>query len=76
MNALWPSALYRDTRIVYIEKRRRWWWNAWRASTATELYGFADSREQAQRQMFEAIEQEVPSPVLGESIEPTQVLEK
>jgi hypothetical protein len=46
-----------DTRVVYIEQRRRWWWNAWRASTATELYGFADSEEEAYEQMQRAIEQ-------------------
>jgi hypothetical protein len=45
-----------DTRIVFIEKRGRWWWNAWRASTATELYGFAASREDATRDMYQAIE--------------------
>ena len=32
-----------DLRIVWLAERRRWWWNAWRASTSTELYGFADS---------------------------------
>jgi hypothetical protein len=59
-NALWPSALRWDTRVVYTEKRNRWWWNAWRESTATELYGFADSPEQAGREMHQAIEQAGP----------------
>jgi hypothetical protein len=55
-SAVWPSAMRWDTRIVFIEKRGRWWWNAWRASTATELYGFAASREDATRDMYQAIE--------------------
>jgi hypothetical protein len=59
-NALWPSALRWDTRVVYIEKCNRWWWNAWRESTATELYGFAGSPEQARREMHQAIEQAGP----------------
>jgi hypothetical protein len=50
----------RDTRVVYIEKRNRCWWNAWREPTATELYGFADSPEQARREMHQAIEQAGP----------------
>ena len=51
-----------DTRIVYVERRKRWWWNAWRASTSTELYGFADSREEAAEAMYRAIEHAGPSP--------------
>jgi hypothetical protein len=66
MNAVWPSSLSWDTRVVYIEKHGRWWWNAWRASTATELYGFAESEEEAARQMYWAIEQAGPSPALGD----------
>jgi hypothetical protein len=62
MNALWPSAFRWDTRVVYIEKRQRWWWNAWRAATATELYGFADSQEEAKREMYQAIERAEPAP--------------
>jgi hypothetical protein len=44
-----------DTRVVFIESKGRWWWNAWRARTATELYGFADTQEAARHAMFEAI---------------------
>ncbi|GAA1251739.1 hypothetical protein GCM10009609_13840 [Pseudonocardia aurantiaca] len=51
-----------DTKVVFIERRRCWWWNAWRESTATELYGFSDSQETASRAMFQAIEQAGPSP--------------
>ena len=51
-----------DTRVVYIERQQRWWWNAWRESTATELYGFADSQESATQAMYQAIEQAPPSP--------------
>jgi hypothetical protein len=53
-----------DTRVVYVERRQRWWWNAWLASTATELYGFADSREDASRAMYQAIKdaQRAPAP--------------
>ena len=46
-----------DTRVQFIERRQRWWWNAYRRSTGTELYGFTDSREQAQQAMYRAIEQ-------------------
>jgi hypothetical protein len=46
-----------DTRVVFIERRQRWWWNAWQASTSTELHGFADSQEEAARDMYRAIEQ-------------------
>jgi hypothetical protein len=45
-----------DTRIVFIERKQSWWWNAWYEPTATELYGFADSREDASRAMYQAIE--------------------
>jgi hypothetical protein len=51
-----------DTRVVYIERRQRWWWNAWRACTSTELSGFADSQEEATRAMYQAIEEAGPSP--------------
>jgi hypothetical protein len=50
------SDLSWDARVVYIERHRRWWWNAWLASTETELYGFASSREEAARAMYQAIE--------------------
>ncbi|GAA1264594.1 hypothetical protein GCM10009609_29780 [Pseudonocardia aurantiaca] len=50
-----------DTRVVYIERQQRWWWNAWRPSTSTELYGFADSRDEAREAMVRAIEQAEPS---------------
>jgi hypothetical protein len=56
MNGQWSSDLSWDTRVVYIERHRRWWWNAWLASTETELYGFASSREEAARAMYQAIE--------------------
>jgi hypothetical protein len=56
MNTLWSSDLSWDTRVVYIERRQRWWWNAWLAAMETELYGFADSREEATRAMYQAIE--------------------
>lgn len=49
------SELSWDTRVVYIESRQRWWYNAWLEATATELYGFADSQEAAYRAMQVAI---------------------
>jgi hypothetical protein len=55
MNAQWSSQLSWDTRVVYLERRQRWWWNAWLAATETELYGFADSQEAAYRAMQVAI---------------------
>ena len=55
-----------DTRVVFIEKRQRWWWNAWRQSTLMELYGFADSREEATRAMYQAIEQAERSSALDD----------
>jgi hypothetical protein len=64
MNAQWSSDLSWDTRVVYIERQQRWWWNAWLASTATELYGFADSQEAAYRAMQVAIREarQAPAP--------------
>jgi hypothetical protein len=55
MNAQWSSDLSWDVRVVYLEGRRRWWWNAWLAATETELWGFADSQEAAYRAMQVAI---------------------
>ena len=63
MNARWSSSLSWDTRVVHIERQHRWWWNAWHASAATELYGFADSREETTREMFGAIEEANRAPV-------------
>lgn len=47
---------------MFIERRQLWWWNAWHAATATELYGFADSRDEAIRAMYQAIDQVNPLP--------------
>lgn len=44
-----------DMWVVYVERRQRWWWNAWRATTSTELYGFTDSRADAWTVMSAAI---------------------
>ena len=44
-----------DTRILWLEQKRRWWWNAWHAATTTELYGFADSESGARRDLTAAI---------------------
>lgn len=44
-----------DLRVVFIERRGRWWWNAWRAATFTELYGFADTRIDAWSAMHDAM---------------------
>jgi hypothetical protein len=44
-----------DVRVVFIERRQQWWWNAWRPATSTELYGFADTRADAWSAMSEAI---------------------
>jgi hypothetical protein len=55
-----------DTRVVWLEQRQCWWWNAWRARTATELHGFADSQEEASQAMYQAIERAGPSPALGQ----------
>jgi hypothetical protein len=54
-----------DTCVVYVERRQRWWWNAWRPSTCTELSGFADSQEEAARAMLRAIEDAGPSPTIS-----------
>lgn len=51
-----------DMRVVFVEKQQRWWWNAWRSATATELYGFADSEQDARQAMCEAVEK-VPDPI-------------
>jgi hypothetical protein len=44
-----------DMRVVFIERRRHWWWNAWRPATSTELYGFAETRADAWSAMNEAV---------------------
>lgn len=44
-----------DMRVAFIERRQCWWWNAWRAATSTELYGFADTRADAWSAMNDAI---------------------
>ncbi len=62
MNTLWSSDLSWDTRVVYVERQQRWWWNAWLAATETELYGFADSQEEATRAMNRSIRQAAASP--------------
>ncbi|OZM82305.1 hypothetical protein [Pseudonocardia sp. MH-G8] len=62
MTAEWSSDLRWDTRVVYIERHHRWWWNAWLASTETELYGFADSEEEAARSMYQAVKQAASAP--------------
>jgi hypothetical protein len=59
-NGVLPSAARWDTRVVYIAKRQRWWWNAWREATRTELYGFAVSREDATQDMYQAIQRAGP----------------
>lgn len=50
--------------MVYLERHRRWWWNAWLASTETEMYGFADSQEEATRAMYQAIKNANTDPTL------------
>jgi hypothetical protein len=57
MNLRWSSSPSWDTRVVFIERQQRWWWNAWLAATETELYGFADTHEDASRAMNRAIRQ-------------------
>jgi hypothetical protein len=57
MNAQWSSDLSWDTRVVFIERHQRWWWNAWLAASETELCGFADSREEATRAMYQGIKE-------------------
>jgi hypothetical protein len=53
---------------VYIERHQRWWWNAWLASTETELYGFADSQEEATQAMYQAIKDTGTSPALSTAL--------
>jgi hypothetical protein len=50
MRAAW------DCRVLFVERKQRWWWNAFRESTFTELYGFADSQQAAKQAMYQAIE--------------------
>jgi hypothetical protein len=49
-----------DTRVVYVEKRQRWWWNAY-LPERIELSGFADSEEEAREALARAIEAAEPS---------------
>jgi hypothetical protein len=64
VNARWSSDLNWDTRVVYIERQQRWWWNAWLAATETELHGFADSQEEATQAMHQAIKEARRTPTL------------
>jgi hypothetical protein len=41
--------------VVITQCGDHWWWNAWRASTSTELSGTAPSRDEAQRDVDAAI---------------------
>jgi hypothetical protein len=54
-----------DTRVVWLEAKQCWWWNAWRASTATELHGFAETEAAASQAMLEAIAGAPPDPPMG-----------
>jgi hypothetical protein len=45
-----------DIKVVWIERRQKWWWNAWQESTSTELWGFAESRELAVTALTAAVE--------------------
>jgi hypothetical protein len=63
MNTQWSSDLTWDMRVVYLERRQRWWWNAWLAATETELWGFADSQEAAYRAMQVAIREAGSAPL-------------
>jgi hypothetical protein len=44
-----------DMRVVFIERRQHWWWNAWRPATSTELYSFANTRADAWSAMNAAV---------------------
>ncbi|MGH3588712.1 MAG: hypothetical protein ACRDQ0_20580 [Pseudonocardia sp.] len=57
MTGRWSSALSWDTRVVWNERRQRYWWNAWLESTETELSGWADTREEAVRAMQRAVQE-------------------
>ena len=45
-----------DIRTVWNQREQRWWWNAWRERTATELWGFTDDRTTAYSAMTDAIQ--------------------
>jgi hypothetical protein len=45
----------RDLRVVFIERRQAWWWNAWQAATGAELYGFAETLTAAWSAMNTAV---------------------
>jgi len=53
-----------DTRVLFVEQKQRWWWNAYLEVLETELYGFADSREEAQQAMSRAIQEVEEEPVV------------
>jgi hypothetical protein len=53
-----------DMCVVFVERRHRWWWNAWHERTTIELSGFADSQDEAICDMGEAIKRaEAPRPL-------------
>lgn len=52
-----------DMRVIWIVKRQRWWWNAWRESTSTELWGFAESHGTALRAMTVAMQNQAEAAV-------------
>lgn len=44
-----------DIRVIWLDARQRWWWNAWHERTATERFGLADSNTIAEQAMAAAI---------------------
>ena len=44
-----------DVRVLRLEQRQLWWWNAWHEATSTELSGTARTRDEAQRDLDAAV---------------------
>jgi hypothetical protein len=44
-----------DTRVLFVERVGRWWWNAWDPVDAVERSGYTDTREQAVDALAETV---------------------
>ncbi len=45
-----------DTRVVFVPRAGRWWWNAWDPVAEVERSGFADTRDGARAALAGAID--------------------
>jgi hypothetical protein len=44
-----------DTRVLFVERTGRWWWNAWDRVGEVERSGYAATRDEARAALAEAV---------------------